>query len=79
MQELFSREFSGEDQTELFTIYEVEENLFQARSARQIIVLWKVNQKWEGASNQSASLLISAIGTAIDNYLAQSISRKKDR
>jgi len=78
MQELFSREFTGEIQNELFTIYKVEENLFQAKSRTRIIVLWKVQQVWEGASNNSSPGLISSIGEAIDIYYSsQSVPNKK--
>lgn len=76
MQELFSKEFARENRNELYTVYKVEENLFQARSGDQIIILWKVKQVWEGASNQPGPELITQIGEAIDHHLQFSLSDK---
>ena len=68
MHELFSREFSDDNQNEVFTIFRVEANLFQAKSKTRIIVLWKANNAWDGASNQQSPALVSSIGEAIDYY-----------
>ena len=68
MHELFSRDFSDDRQNELFTIFKVETNLFQAKSKTRIIILWKANNAWDGASNAQSSNLIATIGEAIDYY-----------
>lgn len=69
MQPLFSSEFSQNQFTELFTIYQISQNLFQAKSSNQVIVLWKTNHGWDGATNQDEPVLIVSIGKAIDKYL----------
>lgn len=68
MQELFSAEFLDELRCDLYTIYKVEENLYQARSNSQVIILWKVGGVWEGAGNIDAAGLVFHIGEAIDEY-----------
>lgn len=73
MQELFSGEFLDELRCDLYTIYKVEENLYQARSNAQVIILWKMNNVWEGAGNIDASGLVSQIGEAIDEYYSKVI------
>lgn len=71
MQELFSGEFFKNQHKELFTILKVEDNLFQARSASEVIILWKVNNVWEGAGISTPKDLISNIGANIDNYYSK--------
>lgn len=68
MQELFSGKFYDERRSDLYTIYRVEENLFQARFNLQVVILWKANNVWEGAGNIDASALVIQMGSAIDEY-----------
>ena len=75
MQELFSWNFFDELQSDLYTIYKVEENLFQARSNLQVVILWKVNGIWEGAGNIDAAGLVSKIGEAIDEYYSNKVKK----
>ncbi len=75
MQELFSGIFFDEFRSDSYTIYKVEENLFQARSNLQVVILWKVNGIWEGAGNVDAAGLVSKIGKAIDEYYTDKVSK----
>jgi len=70
MQALFSSEFSQNQFTELFTIYQISKNLFQAKSSSQVIVLWKTKDGWDGATNEDEPVLIVSIGKAIDKHLS---------
>ena len=72
MEELFNEEFiDNHNIKDSFTIYQLAANLFQAKSAKEIIVLWKEKGVWHGATNLSDSNIIHLIGTAIDNYSIQ--------
>ena len=73
MEELFSGKFLDESRGELYTVYKVEENLFQARSNQLVIILWKVKNSWEGAGNIEASALIHQIGDSIDAYYSKRV------
>jgi hypothetical protein len=69
MQELFSEDFSEQDVNNVFTIYQLSNNLYQAQNGAQIIILWKVNNRWEGVCNKDEGHMIESIGAAIDRYL----------
>jgi hypothetical protein len=77
MQELFSQKFFDELRSDYYTIYKVEENLFQARFNLQVIILWKVNNGWEGAGNIDTSSLVDKIGAAIDEFYSQKEKNSK--
>lgn len=71
MDELFSLELLQNQLKHLFTIYRLSENLFQAKSELEIIVLWKTNENWEGVSNMGESAFIEQIGYAIDKHYSK--------
>jgi hypothetical protein len=68
MQILFSAEFSQNKNSQSFTIYQLSDNLFQAKSPTEIITLWKNKKVWEGVTNLEESDLIEQIGRSIDTY-----------
>jgi hypothetical protein len=69
MQLLFSRGFSQNQLTQVFNISQVSDNLYHAKSLSETIILWKLNEVWEGVTNVEESTLIQAIGISIDKYL----------
>lgn len=75
MDELFSQKFSRNNLSQLFTIYRLSDNLFQAKSAQEIIMLWKTGDTWEGVTNVEEAVFIEQIGKAIDNHVNQNQSR----
>lgn len=75
MDELFSQKFSRNSLSQLFTIYRLSDNLFQAKSASEIIMLWKTGDTWEGVTNVEEDVFIEHIGKAIDNHVNQNQSR----
>lgn len=72
MQALFSAELSHNQLTYRFIVVRVSDNLFQAKSTSEIIVLWKTHNIWEGVSNLGESELIPLIGEAIDKHFISS-------
>jgi hypothetical protein len=73
MQILFSAEFSQNQASQLFTVYQLSDNLFQAKSLSEIITLWKNQKVWEGVTNLEGSDLIEQIGKSIDAHLMPKI------
>lgn len=73
MQALFSEEFVRGTLKEIYTIYQVNTNLFQAKSELQILILWKVKNKWEGVSNRDDNMLVENIGHSIDKFLTTGV------
>jgi hypothetical protein len=69
MDELFSQKFSRNNLSQEFIIYRLSDNLFQAKSASEIIMLWKTNETWEGVTNLGESAFIEEIGKAIDEQV----------
>jgi hypothetical protein len=65
---LFPEEFSQNQLTEVFTISQISDNLYQAKSLSETIILWKHNKVWEGVTNSEESQLIQAVGISIDKY-----------
>ena len=74
MLHLFSADFSYEGLHYSFTVYKLDENLFQAKSISEVVVLWKNNNEWEGVSNSEDTSLIKLIGTAIDKHLSTAVT-----
>jgi hypothetical protein len=70
MNHLFSTSFLYNQTEQTFSIYKLADNLFQARSESQVMVLWKNDLKWEGAGNTEEEPLIELIGAAIDKHLS---------
>jgi hypothetical protein len=68
MQLLFSEEFSQNQLTQVFTISQVSDNLYHAKSLSETIILWKHKETWEGVTNLEESMLIQSIGISIDKY-----------
>ena len=74
MQILFSAEFFHNQLAELFTVYQLSDNLFEAKSTVEIIILWKNNTNWEGVTNVGEPVLIEHIGKAIDSHFGTGIT-----
>jgi len=68
MRLLFSEEFSQNQHLQVFSISQVSENLYHAKSLVETIILWKHKEAWEGVTNLEGSKLIQAIGKSIDKY-----------
>ncbi len=73
MEILFSEEFSEGNLKELFTVFRVNNNLYQAKSDMQVIVLWQVDSRWEGVCSTSDASLIQTIGSSIDKFYSTGI------
>lgn len=69
MNELFSSTFIYNQIEQTFSIYKLSDNLYQARSESDVVVLWKNDCKWEGAGNTEKEPLIELLGAAIDKHL----------
>jgi hypothetical protein len=72
MDVLFSTEFSHNQETHIFIIHQISDNLFQAKSPSQIIMLWKIKESWEGVTNNDEPAFIEYIGAAIDKHFSTS-------
>ena len=70
MQMLFYAEFSHNNNTQQFTVFQLSENLFQAKSSKEIVMLWKIKNNWEGVTNTDESDFLEYIGAAIDNHFS---------
>lgn len=70
MNHLFSASFLYNQMEQTFSIYKLADNLYQARSETDVVVLWKNDLKWEGAGNTEEQPLIKLIGAAIDNHFS---------
>ena len=70
MNHLFSTSIFYNQTEQSFSIYKLADNLYQARSESQVMVLWKNDLKWEGAGNTEEGPLIELIGAAIDKHLS---------
>ena len=73
MLHLFSTDFIYEGLNYSFTIYKLDENLFQAKSVSEVLVLWKNHNEWEGVSNSEDNNLIKVLGAAIDKHLSTAV------
>jgi hypothetical protein len=73
MEILFSDDFKEGSKNEMFTIFRINSNLYQAKSDWQVIILWKVDNRWEGVSNTSENAFISVIGQSIDKFYSTGV------
>ena len=78
MHHLFSTTVFYNQADHSFSIYKLADNLYQARSDFEVVVVWKNNDKWEGAGNIQDISLVELVGIAIDKHLSaiNSISHK---
>jgi hypothetical protein len=70
MNHLFSSTFLYNQIEQTFSIYKLADNLYQARSDLNVIVLWKNNNKWEGAGTIEDPFIVELVGNAIDKHLS---------
>jgi hypothetical protein len=73
MEILFSDDFKEGSKNEMFTVFRINSNLYQAKSDWQVIILWKVDNRWEGVSNTSENAFISVIGQSIDKFYSTGV------
>ena len=73
MEILFSDDFKEGSKNEMFTVFCINSNLYQAKSDWQVIILWKVDNRWEGVSNTSENAFISVIGQSIDKFYSTGV------
>ena len=73
MEILFSDDFKEGSKNEMFTVFRINANLYQAKSDWQVIILWKVDNRWEGVSNTSENAFISVIGQSIDKFYSTGV------
>jgi hypothetical protein len=73
MEILFSDDFKEGSKNEMFTVFRINSNLYQAKSDWQVIILWKVDNRWEGVSNTSENAFISVIGQSIDKFYSTDV------
>jgi hypothetical protein len=70
MLHLFTSTFFHNQANQTFSVYKLADNLYQARSDLDVIILWKKDNKWEGEGNTEEVSLIGLIGTEIDKHLS---------
>jgi len=76
MLHLFSADLLYNGLKQSFSVYQLADNLYQAKSSLEVVVLWKKDNNWEGTGNIEETSLIELIGSAIDKHFSTTNSYK---